>query len=68
MSITPLDLGAWGAIYCGFTLIRSSMAGTPRDVSRFGSGRRLVFTGYVLIAAGVMILLAVTVRHFARAG
>jgi hypothetical protein len=68
MSITPLDLGAWGAIYCGFTLVRSSMADAPRDVSRFGSGRKRALTGYLLIAVGMMILLAVMVRHFARAG
>jgi hypothetical protein len=68
MTITPLDLGAWGAIYTGVTLVRSSMPGPLRAESRFGYGRRLAATGYLLIAAGMVVLLGVLVRHFVRMG
>ena len=69
MSITPLDLASWGAICSGVTLVRSSMACTPREVSRLGSNhRRAAAMGWVLIVGGTMILLAVVVRHFTHGG
>ncbi len=63
MMITPFDLAAWISIYCGFTLLRSSVPPHRRDSVRFGARRTCACAGYALLFLGVMVLLAAWLQH-----
>ncbi len=64
MNISLLDLGAWAAICCGFTLLRTTTAPCRRELSRFGPGRKRTLTGLCLVALGGAVLAVVLARHF----
>jgi hypothetical protein len=61
--ITPLALAAWISIYCGFTLLRSSVPPYRRDSVRFGTRRKRAIAGYALLVLGAVGLLAALLGH-----
>ena len=64
MNITPLDLGAWISICCGFTLLRASAI--PRRGEGSASGHKRVVTGALMIIVGLAVLAVALVYHFLR--
>ena len=64
MGISALTLGGWISVYCGISLLRTTLAETPPDQNP--SDRRKIFaiTGYVLVAIGVAILARAIFHRF----
>ena len=64
MNITPLDLGAWISICCGFALLRTNTS--PRWRETVGSGHKRVVAGALMIIVGLAVLAVALVYHFLR--
>jgi hypothetical protein len=54
MSITALALGGWISVYCGISLLRTSLPENKNEAS--DPRRKLAAAGYILVVLGLIII------------
>ncbi len=66
MTITPVGLGAWVAVYTGVTLLRSTFPSCRRDYRQIAPRTKRTIAGYGLLLLGVAVLVATFLYHHGR--